>query len=198
MPGVQNGKLAEHSVQLPLNRAITLEEILHHTKAAARARPRAMVVADMPYLTYEVSPMDAARNAGRLLKEGSSDAVKVRGGQAILRSIEEIVRAKVPVMGHLDYSLAAIGAGKDKLASRDRHEKINQEAKKLQETGCFALIVEGMPKDLVRSLARSMSIPVIGLKSGPFGDGQVIFTEELIVARLGPLIKKVMAEPSRN
>ncbi|MBI4063134.1 MAG: 3-methyl-2-oxobutanoate hydroxymethyltransferase [Elusimicrobia bacterium] len=154
--------------------AVTLEEMLHHTKAVSRAKTRALVIADMPYLTYEFSPTEAARNAGRLLKEGGAGAVRVKGGLKILSSIEEILRTKVPVVAHLSYKKAA-------------ERQTPAEAKRLSEAGCFAVVLEDFPAPLVKEITRGVTAVTIATSSALHADGRLVFTEELINKKLKSL-----------
>ncbi|MBI4669507.1 MAG: 3-methyl-2-oxobutanoate hydroxymethyltransferase [Elusimicrobia bacterium] len=181
--------------------AVTLDEMLHHVKAVSHAKSRAIVVAEMPYLTYEVLPSDAAKNAGRLHKEGSADAVMVRGGEIILPSVKEILQANVPVMACLDFKSLARQFGKKAAVGDSRMLKLNEArraAKSLEEAGCFALVLENMPAALAREITGESLIPTIGLKSGPYCDGQLVFTEDLLGKRFPGLVRQAIAEFARN
>lgn len=164
--------VADHSVGTlalgyPSALPVTLEEMLHHTRAVARAKAGALVIADMPYLTYEISPMEAARNAGRLMKEGSARAVRVKGGSpSVIKSAREIVQAGVAVMGHLRWA--------------ESRERSQEQARALQEAGCFAVVLEGMPARSAGAITGDLSIATIGAGSGPSCDGELICTEEIL------------------
>ncbi len=159
---------------------VTLEEMLHHAKAVSRAKTRAMVVAQMPYLTYEISTSEAARNAGRLYKEGLADAVMLRGGRAVAGSIAAILEANVPVVGHLGFFSAA-----HPFLEKGSHRRVHdgqalEDARRLEEAGCFAIFLEHTPRSLAGRISRALKIPVIGFGSGPLCDGQMLSTEEML------------------
>jgi 3-methyl-2-oxobutanoate hydroxymethyltransferase len=162
---------------------VTVEEIVHHLRAVTRARPRAMVIGDLPFMSYQAGPPDAVRNAGRLLKEGGAEAVKLEGGKRMEGVIKAIVDAAIPVMGHLGLtpqSLHQLGGyrvqGKD---PRDA-DRLVEEAKLLEAYGCFALVVEGMPWKVAQRITEAVSIATIGIGAGPHCDGQVLVVNDLL------------------
>ena len=182
---------------------VTLEEIVHHLKAVARARPRALLVGDLPFMSYQAGVEDAVRNAGRLLKEGGAEAVKLEGGRRMAAVIRAILDADIPVMGHLGLtpqSLHQMGGyriqGKDPAGA----EKLLQEARLLQETGCFSIVLEGIPWQLAEEITRSVSIPTIGIGAGPHCDGQVLVVNDLLGMTEGftPKFVKRYAELNRE
>ena len=146
---------------------VTLEEMLHHTKAVSRSKVSALIVAQMPYLTYELNPTEAARNAGRLVKEGGADAVCVKGGVEILNSLGEITRTKIAVMGHLQ--IKKVDAKSKKII-----KEILEAAKVLENAGCFALLLENLPSQWASLVTKSLNIPTIGFRSGSRCDGEVL------------------------
>lgn len=173
---------------------VTMEEIIHHCKAVVRARPRAIVVGDMPFMSYQASVEDAVRNAGRLVKEGGAESVKLEGGQRYVPVIEAIVQASIPVVGHLGLtpqSLHQFGGyriqGKDQ-ASADR---LVEDAKALEQAGCYAIVLEGIPWQLARRITEAVSIPTIGIGAGPHCDGQVLVLHDLLGIFEEPLPKFV-------
>jgi len=182
---------------------VTLEEIVHHLKAVARARPRALLVGDLPFMSYQAGVEDAVRNAGRLLKEGGAEAVKLEGGRRMAAVIRAILDADIPVMGHLGLtpqSLHQMGGyrvqGKDPAGA----EKLLQEARLLQEIGCFSIVLEGIPWQLAEEITRAVSIPTIGIGAGPHCDGQVLVVNDLLGMAEGftPKFVKRYAELNRE
>ena len=162
---------------------VTLEEIIHHVKAVSRAHPRAMVIGDLPFMSYQASAEDAVRNAGRLLKEGRAEAVKLEGGKRMANVIRAIRAADIPVMAHIGLtpqSLHQMGGyhvqGKDPDAAR----KLIEEAQLLEELGCFAIVLEGIPRALARKITATVNIPTIGIGAGCDCDGQVLVINDLL------------------
>ncbi|MBI4677112.1 MAG: 3-methyl-2-oxobutanoate hydroxymethyltransferase [Elusimicrobia bacterium] len=167
---------------------VTLDEILHHVKAVRRglglgARRRPLLAADMPYLTYELSAAEAARNAGRLVKEGGAEAVKLEGGMEVAPVVKELLRVHVPVMGHLGLTPQAVhrlGGFKVQGRKAEDAEKMVTDAKVLEAAGIFALVLECVPPDLAREITHKLSIPTIGIGAGPHCDGQILVTDDML------------------
>jgi 3-methyl-2-oxobutanoate hydroxymethyltransferase len=162
---------------------VTLEEMLHHVRAAKRGNSRALFVADMPFLTYEFDPVEAVRAAGRFIKEGGAEAVKVEGGEDILPSVRAMVRANIAVMGHLGLTPQAVNRlggypvqGRDPSGAR----WIKAQAKLLEAAGVFALVLESVPVALARQLTQSLSIPTIGIGAGSACDGQILVLDDML------------------
>jgi 3-methyl-2-oxobutanoate hydroxymethyltransferase len=162
---------------------VTVEEIVHHLRAVARARPRALLVGDLPFMSYQAGASDAVRNAGRLVKEGGAEAVKLEGGKRMEAVIKAIVDAAIPVMGHVGLtpqSLHQMGGyrvqGKD---PRDA-DRLVEEAKLLESYGCFAVVVEGMPWRVAQRITQALTIATIGIGAGPYCDGQVLVVNDLL------------------
>ncbi|MGD9140471.1 MAG: 3-methyl-2-oxobutanoate hydroxymethyltransferase [bacterium] len=162
---------------------VTMDEMLCHVKAAARARPRALLIADMPFMSFQVSPEEAVRNAGRMLKEGGAEAVKIEGGRCMVKTVEALLAAKIPVMGHIGLTPQAIHAfggyrvqGKTESAAR----ALVEDARCLEEAGCFSMVLEGIPGDVAREITGSVSIPTIGIGAGPHCDGQVLVGHDIL------------------
>jgi len=152
-------------------------------KPVARARTRAFLVGDLPFMSYQASPEDAVRNAGRLLKEGGAEAVKLEGGRRMESVIKGIVDADIPVMGHLGLtpqSLHQFGGyrvqGKDAASA----EKLVEEARFLEEAGCFAMVLEGIPWQLAQTISGVIDIPTVGIGAGPHCDGQVLVVNDIL------------------
>jgi len=160
---------------------VTTADMAHHTAAVARTRPRALVVADMPWLSYHVGEADAVRNAGTLIRAGAQ-AVKLEGGRKRLPVVHALLDAEIPVMGHLGLtpqSLHAMGGfkvqGKDLAAAR----ALVDDAAALAEAGCFAIVLEGVPDRVARAVTETIDIPTIGIGAGAFCDGQVLVFHDI-------------------
>src|SRR5579883_1965851 len=161
---------------------VSLDEILHHTKAVKRGNSRALLVADMPYLTYELDVREAARNAGRLVKEGGAQAVKLEGGLEIAPVIKELLKVNIPVMAHLGLTPQAVNRlGGFKVQGRKPQdaERMLTDAKILEGAGAFAVVLECIPSALAREITRKLAIPTIGIGAGPHCDGQVLVCDDL-------------------
>jgi 3-methyl-2-oxobutanoate hydroxymethyltransferase len=157
--------------------SVTLDMMVHHCRAVSNGAAAALLVADLPFLTYQTSPSDAIRNAGRLMQEGRATAVKLEGGAAVAETVRALVNAGVPVMGHvglLPQSVHLLGGfhavGKD---SREA-EQILRDAQALESAGAFAVVLECISAELARRVTDELSIPTIGIGSGPYCDGQVL------------------------
>ena len=155
---------------------VTLDAMIHHSQAVSRGVSRALIVTDMPFLTYQISADDAIRNAGRLIQEGGAAAVKVEGGQPILEVVRRLTSYGIPVMGHLGLtpqSVHALGlrqqAQDDEAASR-----LIADAKALEDAGVFSIVLESIPSDLACKVTSSIGVPTIGIGAGPHCDGQVL------------------------
>lgn len=162
---------------------VTVEDILHHTRAVARARPSALVVADMPFMSYQVSIEQAVLNAGRLVKEGGADAVKLEGGERVAPAVARMIEIGIPVMGHLGLtpqSVLAFGGYKVQARGEADQERLVREARLLEQAGCFAIVLEGIPSRLGAQVTRELSIPTIGIGAGPSCDGQVLVSYDLL------------------
>lgn len=162
---------------------VTIEEMLHHVRAVRRGNTRALLVADMPYLSYEIDPREACRNAGRLIKEGGSEAVKLEGGAEIAPVVKELLRVNVPVMGHLGLTPQAIhrfGGYKVQGRRPQEAEKMLADARALERAGAFSIVLECIPAELAAEITRAVSIPTIGIGAGPACDGQVLVIDDML------------------
>jgi len=162
---------------------ITLDEMIHHAKAVSRARPRALVVGDMPYLSYQVSIEEAVRNAGRFITEAGCGAVKVEGGRKRLAVIEALSCAEIPVMGHLGLtpqSYHGMGGFRVQARSVDAAETLVREARLLSDAGVFTIVLEGVPAEVAAIVTEEVSVPTIGIGAGPDCDGQVLVTYDVL------------------
>ncbi|NOT34501.1 MAG: 3-methyl-2-oxobutanoate hydroxymethyltransferase [Candidatus Eisenbacteria bacterium] len=167
---------------------VTVEDILHHTRAVVRARPTAMVVADMPFMSYQVSVEQAVLNAGRLVQEGGADAVKLEGGERTAAAIRRIVEIGIPVVGHLGLtpqSVLAFGGHKVQARGEADQERLVRDAHALAAAGCFAIVLEGIPARLGAQVTREIPVPTIGIGAGVECDGQVLVTHDLLGLYLG-------------
>lgn len=162
-----------HDTTIP----VTLEMMIHHTKAVCRGASRALVVTDMPFLSYQANSDEAIRNAGRLLQDGGAAAVKVEGGQPILETVRRLTAYGVPVMGHLGLtpqSVHAFGGFRQQARDKDSAERLLEDAKALQEAGVFSIVLESIPSDVACRVTSALAIPTIGIGAGPHCDGQVL------------------------
>lgn len=176
--------LAQVVLGLDSTLPVTLDDMIHHARAVRRGVQRALMVVDMPFLTYQVSREDALRNAGRILKESGASAVKVEGGSAeMVDTVGALVRAGIPVMAHLGFtpqSVHALGGfrvqGREE---RDRGQMLEQ-ARRLEEAGAFSLVLELVPGSLAQEITAAVSIPTIGIGAGPHCDGQVLVLPDML------------------
>ncbi|RME76247.1 MAG: 3-methyl-2-oxobutanoate hydroxymethyltransferase [Chloroflexi bacterium] len=163
--------------------SVTMDEMLHHCKAVARGAQRAFLIGDMPFMSYQVDPRDAVRNAGRFIKEAGMDAVKLEGGREVAATVRAIVDAGIPVMGHVGLTPQSAGKlggfkvqGKTATAAR----RLLEDALALQEAGCFAVVLEAVPSPVARLVTERLDIPTIGIGAGPHCDGQVLVFHDLL------------------
>ncbi|QGP92114.1 3-methyl-2-oxobutanoate hydroxymethyltransferase [Neomoorella glycerini] len=162
---------------------VTMDEMVHHTRAVMRANPAALVVADLPFLSYQASVQDAVYNAGRLVKEGGADAVKLEGGRAMIPMVRAIVDAGIPVMGHLGLTpQSVVQLGGYRVQGREAAvaDRITADAADLVEAGIFSLVLECVPVDLARRITAELPVPTIGIGAGPDCDGQVLVYHDLL------------------
>lgn len=163
--------------------SVTMEDMIHHTAAVARGAKNAMVVADMPFMSYQTSIYDAVMNAGRLMKEGRCTAVKLEGGACVCPQIKAITEASIPVVAHLGLtpqSVNAFGGFKVQGKSEEAAKKILDEAKAVEEAGAFALVLECVPAKLAELISKTITIPTIGIGAGPGCDGQVLVYQDML------------------
>lgn len=173
---------------------VTMEDMLHHTKAVTRAKPSALVVGDMPFMSYQAGVEQAVINAGRFVQEAGADAVKLEGGERVAESVRRIVEAGIPVMGHLGLtpqSVLAFGGYKVQARGEADQERLLREAKLLEASGCFSIVLEGIPAKLGALVSRELHIPTIGIGAGVQCDGQVLVTHDLLGMYFGHQAKFV-------
>ena len=178
---------------------VTMDDMLHHTRAVARAKTSAMVVGDMPFMSYQASTEQAVLNAGRLVQEGGADAIKLEGGARVAEAVKRIVEAGIPVMGHLGLtpqSVLAFGGYKVQARGEADQERLIADARTLEAAGCFAIVLEGIPAKLGALVSRELHIPTIGIGAGVQCDGQVLVTHDLLGLYHGhrPKFVRVYAE----
>lgn len=173
---------------------VTMEDMLHHVKAVTRAKPSALVVGDMPFMSYQASVEQAVINAGRFVQEGGADAVKLEGGERVADAVRRIVDAGIPVMGHLGLtpqSVLAFGGYKVQARGEADQERLVHEAKRLEANGCFAIVLEGIPAKLGALVSRELQVPTIGIGAGVNCDGQVLVTHDMMGLYFGRQAKFV-------
>jgi len=169
---------------------VTLDAMIHHTAAVARGTERALVVADMPFLTYQTTPAEAVRNAGRLLQDGGAEAVKLEGGAAVLDVVKRLVDVGVPVMGHLGLlpqSVHQVGGFLRQATNPRDADILLADALALEEAGAFAIVLESIPSGVARTVTEALAVPTIGIGAGPDCDGQVLVTNDMIGMFDGPV-----------
>ncbi len=163
--------------------SVTMEDMLHHCKAVARGARFAHLIGDMPFMSYQVSTADAVRNAGRFLQEAGMDAVKLEGGREVAASIEAIVAAGIPVMGHIGLtpqSIHKLGGWKVQGTSAATARHLVEEAHILENAGCYAVILEAIPDRLAEMISQRLRIPAIGIGAGAACDGQVLVSNDML------------------
>ncbi|MFQ5542628.1 MAG: 3-methyl-2-oxobutanoate hydroxymethyltransferase, partial [Candidatus Binatia bacterium] len=162
---------------------VTLDEMVYHTRAVVRGRKRALVVADMPFLSFQVSVEESKRNAGRFLQEGGAEAVKLEGGVVMLKTIQAIVQMGIPVMGHVGLTpqwIHRFGGYRVQGKEKAQRKAILQDALAVEEAGAFSVVLEGIPSDLAREITQRLSIPTIGIGAGLYCDGQVLVVHDML------------------
>ncbi len=163
--------------------SVTMEDMLHHTKAVTRGAENALVVADMPFMSYQTSVYDAVVNAGRLIKEGRAQAVKLEGGAAVAEQIRAICDAQIPVVAHLGLtpqSVNAFGGFKVQGKTTERAKQLIEDAKIVEKAGAFAVVLECIPAPLAEKITESINIPTIGIGAGAGCDGQVLVYQDML------------------
>ncbi|EHJ46518.1 3-methyl-2-oxobutanoate hydroxymethyltransferase [Solidesulfovibrio carbinoliphilus subsp. oakridgensis] len=179
--------------------SVTMEEMLHHVRAVARGAEKALVVADMPFLSYQVSVAEAVANAGRFLKEGRAGAVKLEGGREVVPQVRAIVAAGIPVLGHVGLTpqhVAALGGFRVQSKTAEAAAKLLEDALALAEAGCFGVVLECIPGPVAARVTRALPVPTIGIGAGPDCDGQVLVFHDVLglYDRLRPRFVKQYAE----
>ena len=163
--------------------SVTMEDMIHHTKAVAKGAKNSLIVADMPFMSYQTSVYDAVYNAGRLIKEGRAQAIKLEGGVEVFEQIKAIVKASIPVMGHVGLTPQSVNAfggfkvqGKDEVAAK----KLIEDAIAVEKAGAFSVVLEGVPSKLAKIVTEKLSIPTIGIGAGIDCDGQILVYQDML------------------
>jgi 3-methyl-2-oxobutanoate hydroxymethyltransferase len=187
----------------------TMDDMVRHTQAVVRGTERALIVGDLPFMSYQVNTDEALRNAGRMVQEAHVEAVKLEGGLSIAATIRRIVEAGIPVMGHLGLtpqSIHKFGTYQVRATDPEEADEVRRDALALEEAGAFALVLEKVPASLATEVAKSVRIPVIGIGAGPGCDGQILVSHDMLglytkfhprfvrrYAELGELMKEAFA-----
>lgn len=162
---------------------VTMDEMIYHTKAVTKGVTRAMVVVDMPFMSYQLSVDEGFRNAGRIMKETSAGAVKLEGGERVAETIKKITAAGIPVMGHLGLtpqSIHQFGSYRERGKDKQEADEILKDAKVIEEAGAFAIVLEKIPATLAKKVSESITIPTIGIGAGAYCDGQILVTPDML------------------
>ena len=194
--------------------SVTMEDMIHHTRAVTRGAKNALVVADMPFMSYQTSVYDAVVNAGRLIKEGRAQAVKLEGGKEVVEQIRAIVNASIPVVAHLGLtpqSINAFGGFKVQGKSEEAAQRLLEEARAVEEAGAFAVVLECVPAKLAEFISKEISIPTIGIGAGVGCDGQVLVYQDMLgmysdfvpkfakqYAKVGEVMRKAFADYNKE
>jgi len=163
--------------------SVTMEDMLHHTKAVVRGTTNALVVGDMPFMSYQISIQDAVKNAGRFIQEAGAQAIKLEGGAVVCPQIKAIVNAQIPVMGHLGLtpqSVNMFGGFKVQGKNSNDAKKLIEDAKKIEDAGAFAIVLECIPSKLADIISKEISIPTIGIGAGGGCDGQILVYQDML------------------
>lgn len=182
---------------------VTLDDMVHHTNAVSHAQPQALLVADLPFLTYGVSIQETLHNAGRLIREAGAEAVKLEGGVRVRDQIRALVDCQIPVMGHVGLtpqSIHAFGGFKVQGRTKKAADKIVEDAVAVQEGGAFSIVLEGIPRELGKRITRELDIPTIGIGAGNGCDGQVLVLHDMFHLFLDftPKFAKVYSDAGKS
>ena len=162
---------------------VTMDEMIYHTKAVTKGVERAMVVVDMPFMSYQTNIDEGFRNAGRIMKETSAGGVKLEGGERVAETVRKITQAGIPVMGHIGLtpqSIHQFGSYKARGREEDEAQILLKDARILEEAGAFSIVLEKIPADLAQKITESLSIPTIGIGAGVHCDGQILVTPDML------------------
>ena len=162
---------------------VTMDQMVYHCELVSRGCERALVVGDLPFMSYQVSVSDALKNAGRLLKEGHVEAVKLEGGSSFAPTVAKLVAAGIPVMGHVGLtpqSINQFGTYKTRGTEQDEQDRLVDDAVALEQAGAFAIVLEKVPSELGQRMAAATTVPIIGIGAGPHTDGQILVTPDML------------------
>ncbi len=163
--------------------SVTMDQMVYHCELVSRGCERALVVGDLPFLSYQVSEKDALRNAGRLLKEGHVEAVKLEGGVPFAPTVQKLVDAGIPVMGHVGLtpqSINQFGTYKTRGTEREEQDRLVDDAIALEQAGAFAIVLEKVPAALGKRMSEATTVPISGIGAGPYTDGQILVTQDML------------------
>jgi 3-methyl-2-oxobutanoate hydroxymethyltransferase len=169
---------------------VTMDMMVHHTQAVVRGAKRALIVADMPFMSYQVTPEEAIRNAGRLVQEGGAAAVKLEGGRRVVETVRRLTEMGIPVMGHLGLtpqSVNTFGGFRPQAKDQDSAAELLSDAKALEKAGAFSIVLESIPAALGKQVSAALQIPTIGIGAGPHCDGQVLVSYDAFGLFEGPV-----------
>ena len=183
--------------------AVTMDQMLYHASLVARGVERALVVGDLPFMSFQVNSDEALRNAGRMIKESSVEAVKLEGGEVICPTVRRIVDVGIPVMGHLGLtpqSIHKFGTYQVRATSEQEADEVRRDARGLEDAGVFAIVIEKVPAALASEIARSVRVPVIGIGAGAGCDGQILVTHDMLglYTRFHPRFVRRYAQLAQN
>jgi 3-methyl-2-oxobutanoate hydroxymethyltransferase len=162
---------------------VTMDEMIYHTKAVMKGVQRAMVIVDLPFMSYQLSIDEAFRNAGRIMKETSASGVKIEGGKRVAETVRKITENGIPVMGHIGLtpqSIHLFGSYRERGKSEDEAKELIEDAKILEEAGAFSIVLEKIPNQLAKQITESLSIPTIGIGAGVYCDGQILVISDML------------------
>lgn len=171
--------MAGHETTIPM----TLDHMIYHASCVVRGVERSLIIADLPFMSYQVTPKEALSNAGRMMKEAGVHGVKLEGGKPVVKTVKKIVEAGIPVMGHLGLtpqSIYKFGTYKVRAKENREADELLEDAKRLEEAGCFSLVLEKIPADLAKKVTEELSIPTIGIGAGAACDGQVLVLHDML------------------
>src|SRR6056297_717191 len=171
--------MAGHETTVPM----TMDQMIYHTQCVVRGVDRALVIADLPFMSYQVTTKEALKSAGRMMKEAGAHAVKMEGGDPISNTVKRIVEAGIPVMGHLGLtpqSIYQFGTYKVRAKEEQEADQLLKDAKILEEAGVFSIVLEKIPSSLAKRVTESLSVPTIGIGAGPHCDGQVLVLHDML------------------
>jgi len=188
--------------------SVSVEEMLYHTKIVRRAVKNALLITDMPFLSFQISIEEAIRNCGRMMKEGGAEAVKLEGGKRVVTLVKSLVEIGIPVMGHIGLtpqSVHQFGGYRIRGKMKDEIEILKEDALALEEAGVFSMVLEGIPMEVAKEITEFLRVPTIGIGAGPYTDGQVLVFHDLVgfyegekpkfvkeFARIAPIIKDAL------
>ncbi|HHG75434.1 MAG TPA: 3-methyl-2-oxobutanoate hydroxymethyltransferase [Persephonella sp.] len=162
---------------------VTVDQMIYHAKAVRRGAPETFVIVDMPFMSYQISPEDALKNAGKIMKETGANAVKIEGGEEVIPIIHKLISSGIPVMGHLGLtpqSVHALGGYRVQGKTQQQQKKIINDSKALEQAGVFSIVLEAVPSDLAREITEFVDVPTIGIGAGRYTDGQVLVFHDMM------------------